>query len=87
MDKVKRNYWIDILMFISIAITAVTGIVLFIILPSGKRSGWETFLGITKAIWVDVHTWAGLIFIALVLIHLILHWKWILAMTKNFFRK
>ena len=81
------NYWIDFLMFISIAITALTGIVLFIILPSGRRSGWETFLGITKETWVDIHTWVGFIFIAVAIIHLILHWNWIWAMTKKLFTK
>ena len=87
MDQIKRNYWIDFVMFVLIAIASLTGLVLFIILPSGRRSGWQTFLGIAKETWVDIHTWAGLIFIIVVILHLILHWKWIVVMTKNLFKR
>ena len=87
MDQIKRNYWTDFVMFVLVAITTITGLVLFFILPSGRRSGLQTFLDIAKETWVDVHTWVGLIFIIVAVIHLILHWKWIITMTKNLFKK
>jgi hypothetical protein len=34
-----------------------------------------------------LHDWSGLIMSLLVLVHLALHWGWIVAMTKNIFRK
>ena len=34
-----------------------------------------------------VHDYAGLIMGSLVLVHLILHWKWIVVMTKNLFKR
>ncbi|MBW2977189.1 DUF4405 domain-containing protein [Candidatus Woesearchaeota archaeon] len=83
MADAKRNYWIDFLMFLSIAVTALSGIILYIILPSGRRAGWQEFWGISREAWRNTHTWAGFVFIAIALIHLILHWKWIWAMSKG----
>jgi quinol-cytochrome oxidoreductase complex cytochrome b subunit len=87
MDKPRINYWIDTLMLVAVAVTAITGLILFIILPSGRRSGWVEFSDIIKGTWRDIHAWAGLVFITLAVVHLILHWKWIVAMTKNLFVK
>lgn len=88
MNKAKLNYLVDFLLFISFFITAATGLVLFFFIPSGVRQGgYQTFIGIMKATWTDTHNYAGLAMIILSLIHLILHWNWIVCMTKNLFEK
>ena len=33
-----------------------------------------------------IHDWSGLIMGILVLVHIVLHWKWIVSMTKSFFK-
>jgi hypothetical protein len=40
-------------------------------------------LGIARHVLVDVHNWSGAILIALIIVHLILHWDWIVRMTKD----
>lgn len=35
----------------------------------------------------DIHEVTGYLFAALVFIHLLLHWRWIAATTKSFFRR
>lgn len=73
-----------VLLFLGVA---KSGIVLYFFLPEGqRRGGWQTFLGITKHTWSSIHNWCGLLLIALILVHIILHWKWILEMTKNIFK-
>jgi len=34
----------------------------------------------------ELHNLFGKIFIALVIFHILLHWKWIFSMTKNLFK-
>ena len=88
MNKAKINYIVDMLMLLSFIVTAFTGIILFFFLPSGVRQGqYQTFLGIIKATWITLHDWAGILMILLVLLHFVLHWKWIVYMTKSMFRK
>jgi quinol-cytochrome oxidoreductase complex cytochrome b subunit len=88
MEKAKINYIIDFLAGISFLITAITGLVIFFFLPSGVRQGsYQTFLGIIKGTWAIVHDWAGIIFILLVIIHFMLHWDWIVCMTRKIFQR
>ena len=87
MNKPKINYIIDILMAIFFAISAVTGIPLYM-LPGGVYRGGQTiFLGVEKQVWGTIHTYASFALVVIVLVHLILHWKWIVYMTKSFFKK
>ena len=88
MGKLKINYYIDILMLIFFIINSITGLIIFFFLPTGvKRGAYQVFLGIIKQNWVNVHNWSGLLLILLVAIHLILHWKWIVSMTKSLIQK
>jgi len=86
MNKSLIDYIVDVLMGLSFLVTAMTGVIIFFFLPGGvPRSGYQTFLGIIKQDWTSAHNWSGLIMIFLVLVHLVLHWRWILCMTKSLF--
>ena len=75
-------------MGISFLITAITGVLIFIFLPSGvPRGGYQLFLGIIKNTWTEWHNYAGILMIILVAVHLILNLNWIICMTKSFFKK
>jgi len=88
MGKAKINYSIDLLMIIFFVINSITGLIIFFFLPSGVRKGsYQEFLGIIKQNWLDVHNWAGILLILMVAIHLILHWNWIVCMTKSLIQK
>ncbi|BFT94116.1 MAG: hypothetical protein MNSN_05290 [Minisyncoccus archaeiphilus] len=39
MNKLKINYLVDFIAFISFLVTSVTGLIIFIFLPSGVRQG------------------------------------------------
>ncbi|MFA5745952.1 MAG: DUF4405 domain-containing protein [archaeon] len=88
MDKIKINYFIDVLLIISFIVVAITSLVIFFFLPSGVRqAGYQTFLGLTKHSWGNIHTISGFAMIILSLIHLILHFKWLTTMSKTIFKK
>ncbi|MDD5178199.1 MAG: DUF4405 domain-containing protein [Candidatus Nanoarchaeia archaeon] len=72
MNKNKLNYFIDIGALISGTIVLATGILklnIFRISP----------MALTPA-----HDWSGIIFAVFVLIHFMLHFKWIVATTKGY---
>lgn len=88
MTKIKLNYLVDFLAAICFLVVAKTGLIIFFFLPEGvRRGGYQEFFGITKNTYVDIHNWAGIIFIILILSHIILHWSWMISNTKNFFEK
>ena len=87
MNRGKLNYFVDVFMALAFLVVSITGMVLFFNFPSGERTGRLVLGGLSKHQWIDVHNWAGILIIALVLVHLILHCRWIVAMTKDIFKK
>ena len=85
MNKLVAKVLIDIGMAATMLVSFVTGVVLWLVLPEGRRSGQSVFLGITRHLWSDVHTYTTLVFVALLLIHLALNWGLFLAMAKRTF--
>ncbi|HOX10374.1 MAG TPA: DUF4405 domain-containing protein [Candidatus Moranbacteria bacterium] len=87
MNKQKVNYFIDFLAFLSFVATALSGLAIRFFMPSGVRQGrLQEFLGIQKGVWSEIHDWSGIFLIIFAIIHLILHWDWIVCMTKNMFQ-
>jgi len=71
MDKTKLIYWTDVGMGISFLVVAITG---FLKLDEPRN-------------FMFVHDWSGILMSVFVLIHLILHWNWIVCMTKNILKE
>lgn len=81
MKRTTINYWIDFGLLISFLIVFITGVLK---LPELNLRFMYTFIpGRTFAM---IHDWSGLIMGALVVAHLILHWRWFVAMTKRHFK-
>jgi len=84
MDRTKLDYWIDLGLLISFLGVGVTGIVkLKWIAPLLNLSWGDPKMTLLSTI----HDWSGIVIVALVLVHLILHRKWIISTTKCFFVK
>ena len=82
MKRAKLNYWIDVLMGVAFVISAISGLVF--LLPLGFLSSDVTrTLGVSNTMWDLLHLWGSLAMIAGVGGHLLLHTKWIVAMTKK----
>ena len=88
MNKVKLNYGLDAIITVAFLMSAVTGIA-FLLMGSGGYQGGRnahfatTFIGLGRAIWSDLHTLASLVMIAGVVVHLVLHWNWIVCTTRR----
>jgi cytochrome b561 len=91
VKKTTLNASVDTIAFFPLLVTAVTGIIIWLYLPRGTQLAafgtvlsHQTFLGIQRQIWLDVHTYLGLLFTALVAIHLVLHWYYIKHLPQRF---
>ncbi len=77
MKRFTVNSIIDIGCLVTFIPSLITGLVLYLVLPSGGGRGnsWSMYLGISRSQWLIVHDYTSLLFAALLIIHLLLHWK------------
>jgi len=77
MKRVTLNALVDIGCVVTFVPSLLTGLVLYFFLPSGGGRGnsWTTWMGITRYDWILIHDIASFAFAALLIIHLLLHWK------------
>lgn len=84
----KVNLTIDLFIGLSFLIAAVTGIY-FIFLPSsyagGRTQGWDPAFLFSRTTWDIIHTWAGTLLIVAASLHIFIHWRWIVNVTRRFF--
>ena len=84
MTKPRVNYWIDVLMFLSLILVAISGIVLFVLRMLNVKGGnHELFLGITNHYWLILHYLFVIIFVIFVITHFILQWYLTKDMRKR----
>ena len=79
MNKTKINYWVDVVIAIAFILSAISGLVFLLPLTT------TTVLGLSFAVWDQLHIWGSLAMISGVLVHLALHWKWVVTMTRKSF--
>jgi hypothetical membrane protein len=83
VNKNKINYILNWLAFLGGLAVLVTGIMRF--------SNVLTFIVINIGpldtnMLNAVHRWMGVATAAVILVHIILHWRWVVRVSKNFFK-
>ena len=68
-------------------IEVISGFVLWQALPRGASRGGieQVFWNLSRDTWLSVHDWVGVALVVLVIIHILLHWKWIIRMFGSHF--
>lgn len=82
MKRRTVNLWLDLGAFAGFLVLAGSGAVLRWVLPPGRGRRWgieQLLLGWGRHEWRDLHLWVAIAFVALVVVHLVLHWSWIRA--------
>ncbi|MFW6115457.1 MAG: DUF4405 domain-containing protein [Chloroflexota bacterium] len=74
MDRSLRNYWLDVVLGLLAVVVGLSAFLLWVVLPQGYFAA--------RLLWLDIHKWSGLLLSVGVLLHVILHWKWLLRMTR-----
>ena len=91
MRRAALLYWIAVTALLALLLEAASGFILWIALPraggfhfrgSGSRAAHESF-GFTRETWLDIHDWAGIALIVILLVHLLLHWRWVVGVTRR----
>ena len=93
MRLVTLNATVDLLALIVFIPSFITGAVLLWVLPSGGggflggaglASGATIFLGLNRQVWVNIHDVTSMLFSVLLVLHLILHWRYFRRIDRCF---
>jgi hypothetical protein len=81
-------YAVNIMLFIMTCFEVLSGIVLWLILPRGvgdfvnmKNDLGRVFWGLQRNEWQDLHAWVSISMAAIIIIHLIINWRWVVSVT------
>ncbi len=84
--KAMTNYVVDVIIAAAFIGAAVSGIVFLLPTAWVSTSGGDpALLGVSMAVWRTLHEWSSLIMVGGVLLHTVLHWRWVVVMTKKTF--
>ena len=91
--RVTELYIAAVVLFILFLFESFSGFVIWLFLPRGAQdyhymlSGvGRTFWGLQRNIWADLHAWVAVAILAIIIVHLILNWNWVVAVSKNIFQ-
>jgi hypothetical protein len=91
MDKNKWNFIIDAIMFVAMAAIAGLGFLMKYVLVNSKervaiygRPVDLNFLGLGRHEWGAVHLYLSFALLALLVLHIVLHWKLIVALYRRY---
>ena len=85
MRRTTANVLVDIGCLVTFIPSLITGLVLYFFLPSGggRGTGFNTYAGIPRNQWVTLHDYTSFAFATLLVVHLLLHWKFFRPKKKN----
>ncbi|MCB2154363.1 DUF4405 domain-containing protein [bacterium] len=87
MNRTKTNFFVDAVALAAFLFLTTTGLLMRYTLPpgSGGRHGGEgtSVWGLTRHDWGGVHFWIAVGMLVVLAVHLLLHWRWILAVVRG----
>ena len=90
-SKAKLNLVVDVMILIAFIAATLSGLILMTMPHGGYQGGRnpalnQTLLFLTRHEWNDLHVWASLAMIAGIVVHVVLHWRWIVCMVRRLMR-
>ena len=85
MKKANRNYLVDVVIGVAFLVAGLSALVFLVPVNwiDFSSSITPTFLGLNFGFWQTLHKWGGIAMMVGVVLHLVLHWNWIITMTKK----
>jgi len=77
MKHSARNYWLDLILFITFLLTSFTGLLLWLLMQPQTTLA---FSGHYKNFWLTSHICCGMVSVAGTFIHVISHKEWLKAL-------
>ncbi len=81
--KAAKLWLVNVVSFILFSILTVTGLTNWLLLPRGYQATGGFLITLRHSLR-EVHEWTAALFIVVVLVHLILHWKYITTNLKKY---
>jgi hypothetical protein len=93
MKKWVQNYILFVIMFLLGLFQAVSGFLLWMVIPGGHRGfGIGRGSQLTDAnilwsryTWIELHDWVAVALLVMLIIHIIRHRKWVFYATRKVF--
>lgn len=86
-QRLRHNWWIDALLGISALLALVSSLYFLAFPDGGYQGGRNPFYDITiifsRQTWDLIHTYSGALMILAALIHILIHWTWIMGTVKR----
>ncbi|MEW5958540.1 MAG: DUF4405 domain-containing protein [Chloroflexota bacterium] len=82
--KNKFNFWLDVTIFTAFLLTALTGLLLWLVIPGGQGRGQLVYGELARRTWIEMHNWLGLALALGALLHLAFHWSWLKCAVQRF---
>jgi hypothetical protein len=80
------NFLIDVLTFLVFFAKVWTGLLIHYILPPGGGRGYAlTLWGMNRHDYGNIHFYLALAMVALIIMHIWLHWPWVCSILSNLF--
>ena len=73
--EATTRYWLSVYLAIVAVLLGVSSFLLWVISPRGYFP--------SRVVWLEIHKWAGLAITVGVILHIALHRKWLLQMTRR----
>lgn len=82
MNRSSTNFLVDAVAFAAIMLLVTTGALIRYILPPGSGH-FSQLWGMDRHQWGQIHFWIAVVLLIAVVVHLFLHWHWIVGMVRG----
>jgi hypothetical protein len=82
MKRSTVNFAVDYLGFVAFVLLTATGVLMRYVLPPGSGH-FTTIWTLDRHEWGSIHFWIAIAFLAILTLHLFLHWRWIMAVLTR----
>lgn len=82
MKRAHFNFIIDAIAFAGFVFLTSTGVLMRYLLPPGSGR-FATLWGLDRHQWGAIHFWVSVVFFAILALHLLLHWRWIVGLLSG----
>lgn len=84
-NRGRFNLWINIFVAIGFSVTAISG--LYFLFSPGSRNTPDPLFIFPRQTWDALHTWGAVVLILAAVIHFVIHWNWVVKVTRNLLSK
>lgn len=82
MRRKTVNFIVDAVAFGCFVLLTTSGIVVRYVLPPGSGR-FTSVWGLDRHEWGAIHFWIAAIFLGALAVHLFLHWRWVVSVTRD----